>query len=260
MNQSLSNADYGLIGHPLEHSFSKMFFTQLFGQRQCGKSYENFDLPCLDAGELYSMLLLAPRLQGFNVTSPYKESILDFLDSISDTAREVGAVNTVKVVRDAGGRVLRLEGHNTDVEGFMGAMSPLISETSPGNGAIVLGSGGASKAACVGLRRLGLNPAVVSRTPSGSESVSYSDLTPEFMAAHPIIVNATPLGTYPDVDTCPPIPYENLPASAVCFDMVYNPEETLFMSLCAEQGATVKNGLEMLFIQAIASLKIWESK
>ncbi len=252
-----SNADYGLIGHPLAHSFSKMFFSQLFVGDGSGRSYENFDLTQLDGATLYNLLLMAPHLEGFNVTSPYKVHILEFLDSVSDTAREVGAVNTVKVVRADDGRVRRLEGHNTDVEGFMTAIRPLVSHFPARTGALVIGSGGASKAACVGLRKLGFEPLVVSRTPSDG-LVGYEALTKELMDSHPVIVNATPLGTYPNINTAPPIPYKFISTEYGCFDMVYNPEETLFMRRCAAQGAAVRNGLEMLFAQAVASLSIWE--
>lgn len=259
MDQRLSKADYGLIGHPLCHSFSKAFFTRLFEDRGCGKIYQNFDLPALNAASLYSLLLMCPKLEGFNVTSPYKLAVMEFLDSISETAEETGAVNTVKVIRDTDGRVRHLEGHNTDVEGFIGAIAPLTEKIQPGSGALVLGSGGASKAACVGLRRLGFMPLIVSRTAQTPGSVSYSDLTQETVAANKIIVNATLLGTFPDLNTYPPFPYSYITPGSVCFDMVYNPEETMFMKLCAMQGARVRNGLEMLFIQALASLKIWET-
>lgn len=256
--KELSTTDYGLIGYPLEHSFSKKFFTELFASRGEKKSYDNFALPELTPEALYSLVLLNPRLKGFNVTAPYKESVMQYLDSTDPVATEAEAVNTVRVVRDAGGRVLRLEGFNTDVEGFRKSIMPLVKHFAQGTGAIVLGTGGASKAAVAALRQLGFNPVRVSRRKGDEGIVSYSDLGAEFMAAHPVVVNATPLGTYPAVDGCPALPFELLPQGAVCFDMVYNPARTEFMRRAEAAGAVTSNGLEMLHLQAFASLSIWE--
>ena len=256
--KELSTTDYGLIGYPLEHSFSKKFFTELFASRGEKKSYDNFALPELTPEALYSLVLLNPRLKGFNVTAPYKESVMQYLDSTDPVATEAGAVNTVRVVRDAGGRVLRLEGFNTDVEGFRESIRPFVEDFAQGTGTIVLGTGGASKAAVTALRQLGLSPVRVSRCKGGDGIVSYSDLDAEFMAAHPVVVNATPLGTYPAVDGCPALPFELLPQGAVCFDMVYNPALTEFMRRAEAVGARISNGLEMLHLQALASLSIWE--
>jgi shikimate dehydrogenase len=256
--KELSSTDYGLIGYPLEHSFSKKFFTELFAARGEKKSYDNFALPELTPEALYSLVLLNPCLKGFNVTAPYKEAVMEYLDSTDPVATEAGAVNTVRVVRDAGGRVLRLEGFNTDVEGFRKSIMPLVKHFAQGTGAIVLGTGGASKAAVAALRQLGFNPVRVSRRKGDEGIVSYSDLGAEFMAAHPVVVNATPLGTYPAVDGCPALPFELLPQGAVCFDMVYNPARTEFMRRAEAAGAVTSNGLEMLHLQAFASLSIWE--
>ena len=174
--KELSTTDYGLIGYPLEHSFSKKFFTELFASRGEKKSYDNFALPELTPEALYSLVLLNPCLKGFNVTAPYKESVMQYLDSTDPVATEAGAVNTVRVVRDAGGRVLRLEGFNTDVEGFRESIRPFVEDFAQGTGAIVLGTGGASKAAVTALRQLGLSPVRVSRCKGGDGIVSYSDL------------------------------------------------------------------------------------
>lgn len=254
--RELSTTDFGLIGRPLGHSFSKKFFTELFAADGSGRSYDNFELAELTPEALYGLVLLNPRLKGFNVTAPYKERIMDFLDKVSPEAAAVGAVNTVKIVRADDGRVLALEGYNTDVEGFRASVRPMVEKLPAGSGALVLGTGGASKAVVAALRSLGVEPLLVSRQ-AGEGRICYSDITAAILAANPLVVNATPLGTFPATDACPPFPYELLSASNFCHDLVYNPDETLFMKKAAEQGATVKNGLEMLHGQALASLKIW---
>ncbi len=258
-NDQLSDVDFGLIGYPLGHSFSKIFFTEKFALEGKNLKYENFELPKLDPAALYSLVLLNPNLKGFNVTAPYKEAVMEYLDKIEGVAAVVGAVNTVKVVRDDTGRVLRLEGYNTDVEGFRESLRPLV-EGLEGSGALVLGTGGASKAAVEGLRQLGLKPMRVSRSRKEVDTLLYTELTPEIMASHPVVVNTTPLGTFPNTDSCPQLPFDLLPADAVCFDMVYNPEETEFMRRAADKGAKTKNGLEMLHRQALASFAIWQTQ
>lgn len=255
-NHSLSDADFGLIGYPLGHSFSKMFFTQLFRQDGSARSYENFELPQLTAEALYSLVLMNPRLKGFNVTAPYKEAILPFLDSTDDLAREVGAVNTVKIRRAPDGRVVALDGYNTDVRGFLQSILEMLDGERPA-GALILGTGGASKAVAVALHRLAIPTRFVSRTKSDAETITYGQIDAATLKQFPLIVNATPTGTYPNTDTCPPIPYDLLTADNLCFDLVYNPETTKFMTLAAQRGAKVKNGLEMLFGQALESLNIW---
>lgn len=258
--KELSCTDYGLIGYPLEHSFSKKFFTELFASRGEDKSYDNFALPELTPEALYSLVLLNPRLKGFNVTAPYKEAVMEYLDSIDPVAAEAGAVNTVRIVRDDTGRVLRLEGFNTDVEGFRESILPLVAAFPAGTGALVLGTGGASKAAVTALRQAGFEPLRVSRSKAGEGIVTYDMLDAALMASHPIVVNATPKGTYPDVDGCAPLPFGLLPAGAVCFDMVYNPARTEFMKRAEAAGAKTANGLEMLHRQALASLRIWQGE
>lgn len=255
---TLSDTTFGLIGHPLGHSFSREFFTELFAGDGSGRSYDNFDLQTLDPASLYSLLLLNPRLKGLNVTIPYKEAIIDYLDSVEGVAKTIGAVNTVRVERADDGRILALRGFNTDVEGFRESIRPLLDglECRP---ALVLGTGGASKAVIEGLKQLGHASLSVSRSLSDDKTLLYTDLDASIMTEHPIVVNCTPAGTFPNTDTFPPIPYELLPADALCFDLVYNPAETQFMRRAAAQGARVSNGLDMLHRQAMASLAIWES-
>ena len=243
---------YGLIGRTLGHSFSRDFFTRKFEKENIDAEYLNFELP--DIGDLMEVLAEYPDLQGFNVTIPYKQQVIPYLDAMSEVAQGVGAVNVVKLLRDDAGEIVEIEGFNSDVVGFRESIKPLLKPQH--SDALVLGTGGASKAVVYALKQLGLNVTMVSRTHS-DEAISYGELTPEIMNSHKVIVNTTPLGMYPKVDACPDIPYELLNEDYVCFDLVYNPEETLFMKRSAEHGATVKNGLEMLHLQAIEAWRIW---
>lgn len=243
---------YGLIGFPLTHSLSRLYFTEKFSKEGINAEYLNFELP--DIGDLWEMIAEQPDLKGFNVTIPYKEQIIGYLDKISDEAREIGAVNTVKVVTGHDGPILC--GYNTDAEGFWEAVRPVLRKDV--SSAIILGSGGASKAVAYALRKAGIDPLIVSRSKNKS-SFTYEDLTPDIIRQRPLIVNTTPLGTYPDVDTCPDIPYHALTPMNISFDLVYNPAETLFLKKAAEHGAVTKNGLDMLHKQADASWRIWQS-
>lgn len=197
----------------------------------------------------------APNLCGLNVTIPYKEQIMPYLNALSDDAASIGAVNTVAVEYDSRGGIT-LTGHNTDVIGFRDSIRPLIKPDM--TRALVLGTGGASKAVVHGLRSLGIEPTLVSRT-AAEGRLTYADLTPEVMDSHKVIVNTTPLGMWPDVDSCPGIPYGLLTSAHLCYDLIYNPDTTLFMRRAAEHGAEVKNGLEMLLLQAFAAWQIWQS-
>lgn len=246
-------ATYGLIGHPLGHSFSARFFADKFARDGIAARYELFDMT--DVGELRSFIDGRPDLRGLNVTIPHKEAVVHVLDGLSPLAREIGAVNVITIERDADGRLLRLEGHNSDAAGFMGSLRPLL--RSGHRAALVLGTGGASRAVVHVLRKcLNLDVHTVSRT-SGKGNLTYADLSPTLVAAHKLIVNATPLGTFPNVDTCPPIPYDALTPEHLLFDLVYNPEETLFLRLGREHGAATMNGLEMLRLQALEAWRIW---
>lgn len=256
---SISYSDFGLIGYPLGHSFSKRFFTDLFEQDGSGRSYENFEIPELTPEALYRIVMLNPKLKGFNVTAPYKQEIMQYLDRTDALAAEVGAVNTVKIIRSDDGRVKALEGFNTDVVGFRESVLSMLEDCRPA-GALILGTGGASRAVAVALNSLGIEATFVSRRKRSDGCILYQDIDSATITACPLIVNATPAGTYPDTDSCPPFPYELLGPANYCHDLVYNPQETLFMKKCAAQGAAVKNGLEMLVGQAIAALRIWTSK
>lgn len=241
---------YGLIGYPLGHSFSKGYFTEYFTQECIDAQYKNFELPAIN--DLYKVLTEEPTLQGFNVTIPYKQQILPHLDDIDAAAAAIGAVNVVKVTRHAGG--LHLKGYNTDVIGFGNSIRPLLRPHH--THALILGTGGASKAVDYALRQLGLTTRFVSRRKT-DDTLTYDELTPELLALHTVIVNTTPLGMYPHIDECPPIDYSLIHNGFLLFDVIYNPTKTLFLQRGEEAGATICNGMEMLIGQAKAAWHIW---
>lgn len=248
---------FGLIGYPLIHSFSKTFFNQKFNAEKINARYENFEIASIDL--LPSLLETTPLLSGMNVTIPYKEKVIPFLDDIDPLAARAGAVNVIKIIPDKRGKLLdnkRLVGYNSDVAGFTDSIRPLITDNR--HRALVLGTGGAAKAVCVGLDMLDVEAQLVSRTPSQGV-LTYDELTPEIIAEHKVIVNTTPLGMYPHVDEAPNIPYDALGKEHLCYDLLYNPDVTLFMKKAQAQGAEVKNGLEMLLLQAFLSWEIWNS-
>lgn len=243
---------YGLIGFPLGHSFSAQFFTEKFSREGIDALYRNFELP--EIGDLMELLAEYPDLQGINVTIPYKEQILPYLTAISPAAKAIGAVNTVCIRHDSDGNVTALEGHNTDAPAFARTLAPLLPAASLS--ALVLGTGGASKAVCAALDALGIGHTSVSRTPAEGR-LTYADLTSEIIAANLLIVNTTPLGMSPHTDACPDIPYEALTSAHICYDLIYNPAETLFLRKAAAHGATVSNGLAMLHLQALLAYSLW---
>lgn len=240
---------YGLIGNPLGHSFSADFFNKKFEREGIDEHYSLF--PLENIGELTPLLASNPGLKGLNVTIPYKRQVIPFLSEISDAAREIGAVNVIKIDSDG-----KLSGHNTDSIGFRNSIAPLLEPHM--KKALVLGTGGASLAVEYVLRSLGLEVTKVSRTDSEGV-ITYSDLTPGIMESHHVIVNTTPLGTWPNTEASPDIPYHLLTPGHLCHDLVYNPETTEFMRRSAEYGAKVKNGLEMLIGQALAAWEIWNA-
>lgn len=249
---------YGLIGYPLGHSFSSKFFTEKFAAEQIHAEYLNFpistDKPL--GSELKALLDTHPGLRGLNVTIPYKQAVIPLLECISPSAAEVGAVNTILIERTPEGHT-RLKGYNTDTYGFRNSLLPLLPLLpSRNHSALILGSGGASLAVAHVLSSLSIPFTIVSRTP-GDSRITYADLTPSMMAANDIIVNATPLGTFPNTESCPPIPYGELSPAHLCYDLVYNPPLTQFLSLARAQGALTANGSEMLRLQALKAWQIW---
>lgn len=237
---------YGIIGYPLGHSFSRAFFTEKFQREHIDAEYVNFEIPSADM--LPGIVQANPNLRGLNVTLPHKEAVIPMLDELSDEAKEIGAVNVIRV-RDG-----RLKGFNSDIIGFMDSIRPLLKPWH--QHALVLGTGGASRAIRVGLQRLGIEWTYVSRTPAPGR-LTYADLTSELMEHYQVIVNCSPVGMFPRVDACPDIPYQLLTGRHLLYDLVYNPQETLFLKRGAEHGAAVKNGLEMLHLQALASWRFW---
>ena len=234
---------FGIIGYPLIHSFSAKYFNEKFESEKIDAEYSLYPTENL-TGERMNELMNS--LDGMNVTMPYKKDVIAYLDRLDETAEAIGAVN---VIHD---RV----GYNTDCLGFIDSIRPLLREYD--KKALVLGTGGASKAVCFGLKKLGISPTLVSRTPQEG-MLGYDDLTETVMSDYTVIVNCTPLGMAPEEETFPPIPYEYISARHLLFDCVYNPEETLFLQKGKAQGATTRNGMEMLYGQAKAAWKIWNN-
>ena len=240
---------FGLIGYPLGHSFSKRYFAEKFSAEGISDArYELF--PLEDIQEFPALLTRNPELRGLNVTIPHKQQVIPYLDELDETAARIGAVNVIKF---ADGKII---GYNSDYQGFMQALQHFYPCYSPSQ-ALILGSGGASKAVQLVLEQLNIPFRVVARNPEAGQ-LHYSELSAEIMNSCALIVNTTPLGTFPHLDSCPPIPYEYLSSHHYLFDLVYNPEETLFMRKGLAKGAKVKNGYEMLCLQAEVAWQIWQ--
>ena len=232
---------FGIIGFPLIHSFSAKYFNEKFEKEQIDAEYSLYPTENLTSERMNELM---SSLDGMNVTMPYKKDVIAYLDRLDETAEAIGAVNVIH----------KRVGYNTDCLGFIESIRPLLREYD--KKALVLGTGGASKAICFGLKKLGVTPTLVSRTPREG-MLGYDDLTETVMSEYTVIVNCTPLGMAPEEDTFPPIPYEMISARHLLFDCVYNPEETLFLRKGKAQGATIRNGIEMLYGQAKAAWKIW---
>ncbi|MBR2631012.1 MAG: shikimate dehydrogenase [Bacteroidaceae bacterium] len=240
---------YGLIGYPLGHSFSRKFFTEKFEKEGIDAQYLNFEIPSIE--EFPNTIKNNPTLRGLNVTIPYKQQVMQYLDDISEEAKAIGAVNVVKVGKEG------LTGYNSDVIGFVNSIKPLLK--SHHKKALILGTGGASKAIRYGLEeKLGIETLFVSRK-AHEGIITYKDVTADMLQEYEVIVNCSPVGMFPHANECPSLPYEAMNAAHLLYDLVYNPEETLFMKKGAARGATVKNGLEMLHLQALASWDFWNN-
>lgn len=244
---------YGLIGYPLGHSFSIGYFNEKFANENIDAQYINFEIPSID--NLVEVLSSNPQLRGLNVTIPYKEQVIRYLDSISPEAQAIGAVNVIRVSQKGNQTFLR--GFNSDVIGFTKSIEPLLERYH--RKALILGTGGAAKAVDYGLKSLGLETQMVSRSRK-TGAITYDDVKAETIEEYNVLVNCTPLGLYPNVDLCPTVPYNAMNSRTLLYDLLYNPDETLFMRKGREQGATVKNGLEMLLLQAFASWEFWNGK
>lgn len=244
---------YGLIGYPLRHSFSIGYFNEKFNSERIDAEYVNFEIPRIE--DFMKVIEDNPDLRGLNVTIPYKEQVIPFLDGLDPDTAEIGAVNVIKLIREPKKKV-RLVGYNSDIIGFVQSIQPLLLPHH--KKALILGTGGAAKAVFHGLKKLGIESTFVSRTQKTEKTLTYEELTPEIVQEHTVIVNCTPVGMYPKVDFCPDIPYEHLTPSHLLYDLLYNPNTTLFMKKGEAKGAVTKNGLEMLLLQAFAAWEIWQ--
>jgi shikimate dehydrogenase len=243
---------FGLIGYPLSHSFSKKYFSDKFtSQGIKGHHYELF--PLEDISQLPDLISRYPNLRGLNVTIPYKQAVMDYLDTLDTSAAEIGAVNTIKIEEG------RLKGYNTDVYGFELSLLQLIHTAGAETGslsALILGTGGAAKAVAYVLTKLGIEYMKVSRRPSEGQ-LSYQQLNQPLMEKYRLVINTTPLGMSPKESSLPDIPYAFVNSQHLFYDLVYNPDKTAFMKKGASRGASVKNGLEMLHLQAEKAWEIW---
>lgn len=240
---------FGLIGFPLGHSFSQKYFRKYFEENNIEAEYDLYPLNTISE---FQELIKQKEFTGMNVTIPYKTQVMQYLDELDATAAEIGAVNVIKFSRKDGKTTLK--GYNSDAIGFKNSLLPYLKKGH--RKALILGTGGASKAVLYVLKQLGIETTYVSRT--ASEGVlSYEQLNQEIIEDNLLIVNTTPLGMHPKVDACPAIPYEYLTENHLIYDVIYIPETTLFMQKAAERGAVTVNGMEMLYGQAIAAWKIW---
>jgi shikimate dehydrogenase len=244
---------YGLIGFPLKHSFSMSYFNEKFDAERIDAQYINFEIPSIEYFK--EVIEENPELKGLNVTIPYKEKVIKYLNELDKDAATIGAVNVIKITHSKKGKVF-LRGYNSDVIGFTQSIQPLLEPTH--KRALILGTGGASKAVFHGLKKLGITSTFVSRAKHNKETITYEELTPELMAKHTVIVNTTPLGMYPNLDACPDIPYDCLTTDHLLYDLLYNPDQTLFLEKGKAKGCVTKNGLEMLLLQAFAAWEIWQ--
>ena len=241
---------FGLVGKNIDYSFSKKYFTEKFEKENLiNHSYQNFDIQSVFE---ITQIVKNPNLCGLNVTIPYKEEIIPFLDKISKKAKKIGAVNTIRTTKKG-----KLKGYNTDFFGFQRSLSSLLNEHH--KKALILGTGGASKAVAFALKKLGIQYSFVSQK-LRRDYLSYEKLNEAIFQEYQIIINCTPLGTFPDINSCPNIPYDLLNSNHIVFDLVYNPEETIFLQKAKQNGATTKNGMEMLVFQAEKAWEIWNKK
>jgi shikimate dehydrogenase len=245
---------FGLIGYPLGHSFSKKYFTQKFQHENIVDCiYDNYSIDKIEL--LNSIVSKYPDLEGLNVTIPYKQSVIPFLNEIDEDAAKIRAVNTIKLFRE-GERTL-LKGFNTDIYGFEESIKSVLKIYH--KNALILGTGGASKAVAYVFDKLNVQYTYVSRNIKNENTIGYTQVTPSIITKNTIIINTSPLGMFPNVDTCPDIPYDAITEKHLLFDLVYNPEKTLFLKKGEQKKATILNGLPMLCLQAEKSWQIWNS-
>jgi shikimate dehydrogenase len=239
----------GLLGKNISYSFSQNYFEQKFKKEEISSifSYQNFDIQNID--EFTQILKNNPELIGLNVTIPYKEAIIPYLDELSENAKQIGAVNTIKISPDG-----KLIGHNTDFYGFNQSLQPLLKKHH--KKALILGTGGAAKAVAYGLKQLNIESAFVSRK-QNENCITYNKIDTETFNNYPIVINCTPIGTFPKTELFPDIPYHYFTSNHIAFDLIYNPEKTAFLNKAESFGAIIKNGYDMLVFQANKAWEIW---
>ena len=240
----------GLIGKNISYSFSKAYFKNKFEKEQITNvAYENFDIENI---ELFPSIIQNTKgIKGFNVTIPYKEAIIPFLDDLDETAKKIGAVNTIKISENK-----QLIGYNTDCYGFKNSLKPLLRPHH--KMALILGTGGASKAVAFSLKELNIRYYFVSRASKNGVDFTYDSLTDEIIKQHQIIINCTPIGTFPNINACPNIPFAAINSEHILYDLIYNPAETTFLKFGKNLGATIQNGSKMLELQAEKAWSIWD--
>jgi shikimate dehydrogenase len=244
---------FGLLGRNISYSFSRGYFAEKFDLLNLkNHKYVNFDLNEID--ELLPLINnYKEQLIGFNVTIPYKEAVIPFLDDIDKKAAQIGAVNTIRLTKKG-----KLKGYNTDYYGFKKSLEPLLNKYH--KKALILGTGGASKAVAFALKKMNIQVCFVSRSDEKENTITYDEVNEAIMKDHLLVINCTPLGTHPNVDNCPNIPYQYVGENHVFYDLIYNPSKTLFLEKGEENGAVIKNGLEMLELQAEKAWRIWQKK
>ena len=241
---------FALVGRNISYSFSRRYFAEKFAKEQIANcEYINFDISTIE--ELPTLIRSTPTLAGMNVTIPYKEAVLPLLDQQSEALSAIKACNTIKILPSG-----KLKGDNTDYIGFRDSLVPYLQPHH--NSALILGTGGASKAVAFALSQLGIPFQLVSRE-SSATAISYDELTKELIESHSLIINTTPLGTFPKTEAFPAIPYQWITSRHLLYDLIYNPERTAFLCKGAAQGATILNGYPMLVLQAEAAWKIWNN-
>jgi len=241
---------FGLVGKNIDYSFSRGYFANKFKQEKLLHTYENFDIQTIEAFEY--IVETTENLKGLNVTIPYKEAVIPYLDKLDKRAKKIGAVNTI-LLTNKGKRI----GFNTDYYGFKQSLQPHLK--SHHKKALILGTGGASKAIAYALKKLGITYYFVSRSDGKKIAYTYNQLTSAIISEHQIIINCTPLGTFPEVNQCPEIPYDGISAKHILYDLIYNPAETKFLNIGKSQGAVILNGKEMLELQAEKAWEIWNN-
>ena len=244
----LKRPELGLLGRNISYSFSRGYFAEKFENEELDLKYDNFDIQTIEA--FPKIIKDNPQLRGLNVTIPYKESVIPYLDKLSKKAKKIGAVNTIVVTKKG-----KLKGDNTDWYGFKHSIKPFLK--SHHDKALILGTGGASKAIAFALKNLNIKFDYVSRTSGKKIKYTYEDLNEDIIKTYPIIINCTPIGTHPNVELCPDIPYEGITENHLLYDLIYNPQQTRFLHLGEFKGATTINGLHMLQLQAEKSWRIW---